>query len=162
MVIFIGGMFKSGTSLARKFLGNHHEIFSGLESNWFELDQYFNNTHKDIGFKIKVWSSFFKIEEELIKKIITTSNSSEEVIDRMMSYLVEINNLKYWVDKSPPNICYANRIFNYWDNAKIIHIKRDPLDVFVSCKEAKKWDNPSLFCKDLVKNFSGFKEAEKK
>ena len=44
-------MFKSGTSLARKFLGNHHEIFSGLESNWFELDQYFNNTHKDIDLK---------------------------------------------------------------------------------------------------------------
>ena len=86
MVIFIGGMFKSGTSLARKFLGNHNEIFSGLESNWFELDQYFNNTKKDIGFKIKVWSSFFKIEEELIKKIIHASYSSEEVIDRMMIY----------------------------------------------------------------------------
>ena len=158
MVIFIGGMFKSGTSLARKFLGNHHEIFSGLESNWFELDQYFNNTHKDIGFKIKVWSSFFKIEEELIKKIITSSNSSEEVIDRIMSYLVEINNLKYWVDKSPPNICYANRIFNYWDNAKIIHIKRDPLDVFVSCKEAKKWDNPSLFVETWSKIFRNLKK----
>ena len=44
-------MFKSGTSLARKFLGNHNEIFSGLESNWFELDQYFNNINKDIGLK---------------------------------------------------------------------------------------------------------------
>ena len=48
MVIFIGGMFKSGTSLARKFLGNQNAIFSGLESNWFVLDQYFNNTNKDI------------------------------------------------------------------------------------------------------------------
>ena len=158
MVIFIGGMFKSGTSLARKFIGNHRDIFSGLESNWFELDQYFNNKNKDIGFKIKVWSAFFKIEEELIKTIIYSSSSSEEVIDKMMNYLVEMNNLKYWVDKSPPNICYSNRIFNYWNNAKIIHIIRDPLDVFMSCKEAKKWDNPILFVDTWAKIFCNLKK----
>ena len=41
MPIFIGGMPKSGTTLVRKYIGNHPQIFSGLESNWFELDNFF-------------------------------------------------------------------------------------------------------------------------
>ena len=59
-----------------------------------------------------------------------------------------------------PNICYANRIFNYWDNAKIIHIKRSSR-CFCRAKEAKKWDNPSLFVKTWSKIFRDLKEVEK-
>ena len=34
--IFIGGMFKSGTSLLRAMLGQHSAIASGLETYWFD------------------------------------------------------------------------------------------------------------------------------
>ena len=36
--IFIGGMFKSGTSLLRAMLGQHSAIASGLETYWFDWD----------------------------------------------------------------------------------------------------------------------------
>jgi hypothetical protein len=36
--IFIGGMFKSGTSLLRVMLGQHLAISAGLETAWFQLD----------------------------------------------------------------------------------------------------------------------------
>ena len=36
--VFIGGMFKSGTSLLRAMLGQHRNIASGLETYWFEVD----------------------------------------------------------------------------------------------------------------------------
>src|SRR3954462_15875967 len=34
--IFVGGMFKSGTSLLRAMLGQHSAIASGLESYWVD------------------------------------------------------------------------------------------------------------------------------
>ena len=34
--IFIGGMFKSGTTLLRAMLGQHSAIASGLETYWFD------------------------------------------------------------------------------------------------------------------------------
>lgn len=35
--IFIGGLYKSGTSLLRAMLGQHSNIASGLETFWFDL-----------------------------------------------------------------------------------------------------------------------------
>lgn len=154
MPIFIGGMFKSGTSLARKFLGNNPNIFSGLETNWFEFDNYFNKKEMDINSKIDIWSSFFKIEKSKLKNTISASNSSEEVLDKLMNMIIDRKDFKEWCDKSPPNIMYGERILTYWEDAKIIHIKRDPLDVYASCKEAKKWDNPKLFVDTWSRIFS--------
>ena len=31
---FVGGMYKSGTSLLRAMLGRHSRIFTGLETQW--------------------------------------------------------------------------------------------------------------------------------
>ena len=36
--IFVGGYFKSGTSLLRALLGQHPDIASGLETHWFAID----------------------------------------------------------------------------------------------------------------------------
>ena len=36
--IFIGGLFKSGTTLLRAMLGQHSAIASGLETQWFKMD----------------------------------------------------------------------------------------------------------------------------
>ena len=154
MPIFIGGMFKSGTSLARKYLGNHPTIFSGLETNWFEFDKLFNDEKFDIKFKVNIWSAFFKIDVATIENIIKQSKCSEEILDNLMQTIINKSNFKFWCDKSPPNITHGERIFKYWSNAKLVHIIRDPLDVFCSCKEAKKWDNPNLFVDTWSKIFN--------
>jgi len=36
--IFVGGYFKSGTSLLRALLGQHPDVASGLETHWFAID----------------------------------------------------------------------------------------------------------------------------
>ncbi|MDZ7696604.1 MAG: sulfotransferase [Deltaproteobacteria bacterium] len=36
--IFIGGLYKSGTSLLRAMLSQHSSIVGGLETFWFDLD----------------------------------------------------------------------------------------------------------------------------
>jgi len=39
---------------------------------------------------------------------------------------------KHWVEKSPYNEVYAETIFQWWSDAKCIHILRDPRDNYVS------------------------------
>lgn len=41
-------------------------------------------------------------------------------------------NSRCWVEKSPYNEFYAEKIFKWWSHAKCIHILRDPRDNFVS------------------------------
>ena len=161
MPVFIGGMFKSGTSLARKYIGNHPKIFSGLETNWFEFDKYFAGSNFDINFKINVWSSFFKIDKEIIENIIQESKCSEEILDKLMNLISKKNNFYYWSEKSPPNISFGDRIIKYWKDPKIIHIIRDPLDVYSSCKQAKKWNEPEIFVETWSKIFKHTSELRK-
>tara|TARA_Y100000589_G_scaffold317772_1_gene344301 strand:+ start:1658 stop:2461 length:804 start_codon:yes stop_codon:yes gene_type:complete len=161
MPLFIGGMFKSGTSLTRKFVGNHPDIFASLETNWFYLDQYFLNNSYNTNTIANQWSAFFNIEKELILKTIKLSNSSEEVLDCLMKIIIKKNNHKDWCEKSPPNISYGERIFNYWPNSKLIHIIRDPFDIFYSLKEAKKWDSPKEFTDRWISIFKHKKHLEK-
>ena len=145
MPIFVGGMFKSGTSLTRKYLGNHPGIFAGLETNWFQLDNYFKSKNLKISEIVEIWDSFYDINKNEIYKMIEISKSSEEVLDRMMQFIISKNNFIDWCDKSPPNISHGRRIFSYWKEAKIIHVIRDPYDIFGSLKQANKWDSPKEF-----------------
>jgi hypothetical protein len=50
-----------------------------------------------------------------------------------------------WAEKTPGNIAHVDRIWKAWPDAQIIHIIRDPRDVFASLVEAKKWDSANEF-----------------
>ena len=161
MPIFIGGMFKSGTSLTRKFLGNHPKVYAGLETNWFRLDKYFFNKDNDISDLIYYWHTFYDIEKSIIKKIIELSSCSEEVLDKIMFHIISKSNNEEWCDKSPPNIAYSKRIFNFWDNPKIIHVIRNPFDIFCSHKEANhKLSAPKEFVEKWCKIFDNVKKLK--
>ena len=162
MPIFVGGMFKSGTSLTRKYLGNHPNIFAGLETNWFQLDDYFKKEISNISDVVSMWNSFYSIDESDIYKIIDFSNSSEEVLDKMMFHIKSKHNFIDWCDKSPPNISYGERIIDYWKDSKIIHVIRDPLDIFGSLKQAKKWNSPKEFVERWSLIFSKVEYLRKK
>ena len=45
-----------------------------------------------------------------------------------------------WAEKTPGNIAHIDRIWKAWPDAQIVHIIRDPRDIFASLVEAKKWD----------------------
>ena len=148
MSIFIGGMFKSGTSLFRKLLGAHPHIYSGLETNWFRLDPFYHSNKTNIHLAdpiIKQWSNFFSISQSSVRDIVLTAFSSEEALLYLMRHLTGASESITWCDKSPPNIVHYKRIIDYWPTSYIIHIIRDPRDVYSSLVQAKKWDNPSEF-----------------
>ena len=55
---------------------------------------------------------------------------------------------KYWVEKSPYHEHFANLIFSWWEDAKIIHVLRDPRDNF-ACYRRKHPDwTPEFFARN--------------
>ena len=145
--IFIGGLFKSGTSLLRAMLGNHSRIFSGLETWWFSVDwengrgphgepinQYFNRLAK-----------FYDIEEALVQEWGQNSINIQEFISEMLNYCAKTAGKSRWAEKTPGNICHLDRIYSSWSDARVLHILRDPKDVLASLRQIGKWDQPTNF-----------------
>jgi len=56
---------------------------------------------------------------------------------------------QYWVEKTPYNELYADKIFSWWPEAKCIHIVRDPRDNFISYKRK----HPEWTSKVFVENW---------
>jgi len=62
-------------------------------------------------------------------------------------------NARYWVDKTPTNERYLHQIWREFPDAKIIHIVRNPADVFLSHKRAAPSLKLSLFLKNLESSY---------
>lgn len=142
--IFIGGLFKSGTSLLRAMLGQHSSIAAGLESYWFNLDW---DGLRDEKFQdhIDRLGKFYDMDKAAIAVLISKSKTTLDFLDRfMMAYANRVGK-KRWAEKTPGNIMYLDRIYNEFPEAKLIHIIRDPKDVFASLRQASKWDSIQVF-----------------
>ena len=142
--IFIGGYFKSGTSLLRAMLGQHCAIAAGLESYWFDLDW---NGPRDKTFQAHIdrLQKFYGMDKAYVSTLIDQSKNALNFLDRFLSAYATREGKKRWAEKTPGNILYLDRIYNEFPNAKVIHIVRDPKDVLASHRQARKWDSVPVF-----------------
>lgn len=142
--IFIGGLFKSGTSLLRAILGQHSRIAAGLESYWFDLDW---DGQRDARFHehIERLRKFYDMENGTLQNIIRESASSLDFLNRFLSNFALSQDKERWAEKTPGNILHLKEIFAEFPDAKVIHIIRDPKDIFASLRQAKKWDTVPVF-----------------
>jgi hypothetical protein len=158
--IFIGGMFKSGTSLLRAMLGRHSKIASGLETYWFELE--WNNQKHDATIeRLRIIQELYEIDDNSFTKIISNSHSSEEFLSNLLDMWLLKQDKNRWAEKTPGNICQLERIYDYWSDASVIHIIRDPRDILASLYEAKKWNSVDMFMErwsQVFKSLKKFKE----
>jgi len=145
--IFIGGLFKSGTSLFRAMLGQHSGIAAGLETYWFEIDW---EAHHGRGreplddYVIRI-AEFFDIEPDWARGVAEHSRSAPEFVTSVLDEFATRQGKRRWAEKTPGNILHVPRIFKNWPDAKIIHIVRDPRDVYASLRQVKKWDSVEVF-----------------
>ena len=96
--IFIGGLMKSGTTLLRTMLSNHRNIFSGLETHWFNRIYVKDNDNEYIN-KMAV---YFDLSIETVEKIVKISNNNNTpFLKEFFDFLVKKNNKKRWVEKTP-------------------------------------------------------------
>lgn len=133
--IFIGGMFKSGTTLLRNMLGQHPNLFSGFETKWFLLD----NPEKRAD-RLDMLSKLYEQDPEHLQKLWEEAGSGAAFLSVFMNGNLKESDKARWIDKTPENIMHADEIFKSWSNGKLIHIVRDPRDVFVGRREAKGLD----------------------
>lgn len=123
--VFIVGMPRSGTTLVEQILASHSDIFAAGELSLIE----------DISRKIDIDDDhdFFKPVKD---------NSKESLKKIAQFYLNSINNLAInnaqknpliISNKQPANFIHLGLIALLFPNARIIHCKRNPLDVCLSC-----------------------------
>ena len=142
--VFVGGMYKSGTSLLRAMLGRHSRLFAGLETQWLY------EAWKDPGSEARLeWlqrmALFFDASPNELSRACGSARDIETCLDRVMSYLTRRAGKSRWVEKTPRNAGVIGRIFSYWPTARVLHITRDPRDVYASMIESRKWVEPEEF-----------------
>jgi hypothetical protein len=142
--IFIGGMFKSGTTLLRAMLGEHSAIASGLETYWFNWNWAERDSAKMQG-KIVQLAGFYDLPSDEVVALAQSAPSTEAFLDALMNELASKLGKRRWAEKTPGNIAHVDRIWSFWPDAQVIHITRDPRDVFASLREARKWDSVEEF-----------------
>lgn len=142
--IFVGGMFKSGTSLLRALLGQHPNIASGLESYWFDIDWTDHNSD-DWQRRIQTLAQLYEFPEAEVVALATTRPDVGAFLTDFMSKVAAREGKPRWAEKTPGNIIHAERIFELWPDARLIHILRDPRDIYASLVEAQKWSSPEAF-----------------
>lgn len=161
--IFIGGFFKSGTSLLRTMLGQHSNISAGLETYWFSID---TSDKAALEKKAAQLAKFYEMPQNTVEEIAKTSASRADFLDLFMSKFTEQQAKKRWLEKTPGNILHLDEIFIHWPTAQFIHISRDPRDIYVSMFEAGKISSLEDFARDwsrfaiAAENHSSIQKAD--
>jgi hypothetical protein len=158
--IFIGGLFKSGTTLLRAMIGQHSAIAAGLETQWFNLN-WEGERGEAFAEHIERLRNFFQLDKTVVEQLLLKTKSAEHFVDLFLSNHAASNGKRRWADKTPGNILHLGRIYRAWPDAKVIHVIRDPRDVFASLKQAGKWDTVEIFS-DLWCEYLGAAEDFKK
>lgn len=145
--IFIGGMYKSGTSLLRAMVGQHSRLFAGLETQWFfeSWSEDEDGSQEEKRRWLERLSIFFKVPLEELSAACTEARTVETALECIMGKLTEQASKSRWVEKTPGNVGVIDRILDSWPEARIIHVIRDPRDVYASLVESDKWTDPEEY-----------------
>jgi len=118
--IFIVGMPRSGTSLVEQILASHPRVHGAGEVNHFATTA--------SSFAARVKSEY----PEMLSKL-----SDDELRELGKAYLAQISapaaSAARIIDKMPANFLSVGLIHLALPQARIIHVKRDPVDTCLSC-----------------------------
>lgn len=129
--IIVGGPHRSGTSLVRRLLNNHPNLYCGPEVKFFE--DFFRRT----GANAKYDFSFMQTACSMVDKEILFEELGLSFL-RLHERAAKFHKKNRWADKCPENIIYLNE----WeqllgDKWVFVHVARNPLDTLASQVEAQ-------------------------
>lgn len=142
--IFIGGMYKSGTSLLRAMLGHHSHLFAGLETQWLN-ERWQGAPEESRNAWLERLAVFFDAPRAELESVCAGAPDVETCLDRVMTFLTARAGKSRWIEKTPGNAGAIDRILAHWPRARVLHIIRDPRDVYASMIESRKWTEPRDF-----------------
>ena len=129
--IIIGGFYRSGTTLLRRLLDSHPNIYCGPEVKFFR--EFYGNYLKDDLAHLR-----------LFKTIRTMEIDEYTLLDVFGKAFVECHTIaarrsgkSRWADKNPENVLYLDQWNTLLDgNFIFINVIRNPLDAMASLIEA--------------------------
>ena len=132
-LIFIGGVPRSGTTLVKRLLNSHSEIYCGPEFGHLPaiMNQY--NTMKK-GIENGRLNEYFDLEE-------LQFSYQSLVLELLKKPLLSLDKT-YLAEKTPGNIRVFPHLHELFPSAKLLHILRNPFDVVASfLRVGKRKDN---------------------
>lgn len=128
--LFIGGFFRSGTSLVRRILDSHPRIHCPTEIKFFKdlFGHYINDPLAHVRFFQTLYSA--GAPNELVLEVMGPAYL--ELRRRMAEKLGKSR----WADKDPEHLLYLDSIEQIAPGFRLILCIRDPRDIMSSLKEA--------------------------
>ena len=161
-IIFIVGNSRSGTTMLGRILNKNIKVHTMQEIHFFEKMFNINDVQDEISQKkaIHILNELIAIQIQGFykqKNIIQYKDISEEILNQISKNIkitplvVYYNFLIFWTKKNkklipceqtPKNLYYSNEIVDFFPNAIIINLVRDPRSILLSQKN--KWKRKFL------------------
>ncbi len=166
-IIFIVGNSRSGTTMLRRVLGNHPEIYMLEELHFFE--QLWSTADKNrkisiseatelaskllfiqrSGYLSSMDTNMYKAEAARVVKSIHGDIYPHQVLKEFVFYETARHDKTIPCEKTPQDVFYIGEIIELFPSAKIINIVRDPRGVLLSQK--RKWQRRNMGAKFMTK-----------
>ncbi len=134
--IFIGGLYRSGTTLMRQLLDGHPHIACGPESHLFRQNQ----LERIYAYLRTIWPTL------LSPHYAFDPHTVDQVMAGLIHAVVMPNSQQQdkprWAHKTPETIFFIDTLFAVFPAAQFIHMIRDPRDAFCSVRERAAKDKP--------------------
>lgn len=141
--IFIVGLPRSGTTLMRYCLNRHSSIFISPETHFFQeivgsrrflpkpgsyhyAVEVVNRIFRPVKYRDPSWSEFRCLKSSLITEIAARAYSHKTTFKTILKTLATHKGKKVWGEKTPTHLYYISYLIEYFPNAKIINLHREP------------------------------------
>lgn len=168
--IFIVGYMHTGTTLVRKIIGRHSEVYIIRAETMFfdQLENSLSNrfgdlsddvTHEEyVRYLIRKttfdWppvtqaeagyeSQQFQPDEALIREIVAATRKTNDyttIFAHVFNHIATAAGKSHWLEKTPSHIFWIDRILAAMPDARIIEMVRDPRDILASKMVRKNSD----------------------
>lgn len=144
--VYVAAPMRSGSTLVSNILNAHSkvQIIENFHFKRFIFNKGGHLTKKIVAFKLREMGLRLKIrykiiinEEKVLNKIFKKKLTYKNIYDELMKEQLNINpSINIVGEDSAMNWRFIEKFCEYYDNAKVIHIIRDPRSIFASWKKA--------------------------
>lgn len=149
MSILIACSPSSGSSLLRRILNRHPEVFCGSETSLFAKKQLYTDWQRNkyrlllpsfINLRNSSWhhqrgielDEEYPINKAMLREFIRKSNNFESFIEGLYKQILDGKNKKIWAEKTPANAFTSELFLEHFPEGRLIHITRNPYDAMAS------------------------------
>lgn len=157
--VFIMGIHRSGTTLLQAMLDGHPQlVVNAAETHFFQsflpkvqglsdedktrlAEQILFATFHSSVYSERYYShiAYADVWQAFLARLGRSQKHNADYLSAAVLAFGEVSGqfngkTRYWIEKTPLNELYVGKIFTWWEDAKCIHVIRDPRAVYASLK----------------------------